>query len=116
MTDRQRLRCVRALHTMIYCIMSGAICTVAYAAVSGAAGVWLAVALTLTGAEVLVFARFGMKCPLSAVASAYGAKPGEDTFFPEAMTRHTLRVFGPLLGIGIALLLARWCGVLGVQP
>ena len=51
-----------------------------------------------------------MKCPLTAVAVKYGATPeaGFDTYFPERCTRHTLRVFGPMIVIALGLLTVRW--------
>ena len=52
--------------------------------------------------------------PMTAMAVKYGATPDGawDTFFPERCTRHTFRVFGPVILVGFALLAARW--VLGL--
>ncbi|WP_395443418.1 hypothetical protein [Caulobacter sp. UC70_42] len=78
--------------------------------ITGARGPWLWVALGLTAIESAVFAACGFKCPLTAVAVKYGAaKDGPyDTFFPERCTRHTFRVFGPVILVGVALLAWRW--------
>ncbi|MBX3480286.1 MAG: hypothetical protein KF842_07790 [Caulobacter sp.] len=110
MTDPQRLMLVRALHTAIYVIMATAVLLVLFAGLTGATGPWLWVALALVGIEVVVFAGSGMKCPLTAVVARYsGERPlVSDTFFPERCTRHTLRVFGPLIGLGVLLLAIRW--------
>ena len=64
--------------------------------------------------ESAVFAAYGFKCPMTAMAVKYGATPDGawDTFFPERCTRHTFRVFGPVILVGFALLAARW--VLGL--
>jgi hypothetical protein len=117
MSDAERLLLVRALHTVIYVTMATSVFVVLYAGVTGAHGPWLPVAAGLVGVESLVFAACGWKCPLTAVAVRYGARHGEvfDTFLPEAITRHTFRVFGPLIGVGVALVAARglWFGWAG---
>lgn len=113
MTNSQRLAVVRAIHTLIYIVMAGSVFAVLYAGVSGAQGAWMWVSLVLVGIEVAVFSISGMKCPLTSVAVKYGARTGDDTFFPQSITRHTLTFFGPLIAIGVLLLAARWSGVLG---
>ncbi len=114
MTDAGRLWIVRGLHTAIYIVMSAACFAVLYAGISGQSGVWLHVALALVAIEVVVFVGFGLKCPLTAVAVRYGARPDGpyDTFFPERCTRHTFRVFGPLITLGLILNALRWFGLL----
>jgi len=112
MTDTQRLAFVRAVHTMIYVFMAASAFALFYAGVTGAHGAWMWCALVLVAVEVVIFAGGGMKCPLTAVATKYGAKPGHDTFFPESITRHTLAFFGPLIAISLLLLGARWSGFL----
>ncbi|MBI1407892.1 MAG: hypothetical protein GC145_17395 [Caulobacter sp.] len=110
MTDPQRLILVRALHTAIYVIMASAVLLVLYAGATGATGPWLWPALGLVAIEVVVFAGSGMKCPLTVIVARYsGERPQvSDTFFPERCTRHTLRVFGPLIVLGLMLLAIRW--------
>jgi hypothetical protein len=105
-----RLALVRAVHTAIYVVMATASFALLYAGVTGAHGVWLWVALALVAVESVVFLANGLKCPLTAVALRYGAdglKVG-DTFLPERITRHTFRVFGPLILLAFALLAVRW--------
>jgi hypothetical protein len=50
-----------------------------------------------------------MRCPLTALARKYGAERGHalDTLLPESITRHTFRLFGTMLAIGLLMLLAR---------
>ncbi|MEJ0059397.1 MAG: hypothetical protein WDM79_07430 [Terricaulis sp.] len=112
MTDARRLALVRAAHTVIYVVMASSVFAVFYAGVFGASGPWLWTALGLVAIETVVFVSSGMKCPMTAMATKAGAKPGADTFFPERITRHTLAFFGPLIGVSIALLAARWLGIL----
>jgi hypothetical protein len=110
MTNAQRLTLVRAVHTAIYLVMASAALVVLAAGITGARGPWLWVALALTAAESAVFAANGFKCPLTALAVKYGASMDGawDTFFPERCTRHTFRVFGPVIVVGVALLVGRW--------
>lgn len=112
MTDAARLALVRGVHTAIYVVMAGAVFAVFYAGLTGAHGPWLSAALALVAIEVVVFVGAGMKCPLTAIATRYGASPGADTFLPERLTRHTLAFFGPLIGVSLLLLSARWFGLL----
>lgn len=115
MTDPRRLAVIRAIHTAIYLVNAGAILLIDYAGLTGRTGPWLRVALALAAIEVAVFVGSGMKCPLTAVAVKYGADHGTifDTFLPERLTRNTLRIFGPLLAIGLILLGGRWLGLPG---
>jgi hypothetical protein len=112
LNDAQRLGLVRFAHTLIYLVMASSVFALFYAGVVGAQGWWLWAALGLVAIEATVFAGSGMKCPLTAVASRYGAKPGADTLQPEHIARYTLRVFGPLILISLTLIVARWCGFL----
>lgn len=92
--------------------MAFAVFVILYAAITGASGGWLWVALALVGVETVVFVGNGMACPFTALAIRYGAdKAGAwDTFFPERCTRHTLTVFGPLIAVGVIGLILRWIG------
>ncbi len=114
MTDRQRLTLVRAVHSVIYLVMASASFAMLYAGATGAHGRWLWLACGLMAVEIVVFTASGMKCPLTAIAVKNGAtRDGvSDTFLPERLTRHTLRLFGPLIVVAIALLAARawWIG------
>jgi hypothetical protein len=86
-TDASWLMLVRSVHTTIYVVMASSVFSVFYAGLVGAHGHWLLVALGLVAIEVAVFVGSGMKCPLTAVAARYGARPGADTFLPERLTR-----------------------------
>ena len=104
-----RLFLIRLLHTIIYLVMAASALLVLFAGVTGANGPWLPPALVLILIESAVFIGFGLKCPLTAVVArhANGAAVS-DTLMPERLTRHTFKVFGPILAIGLALLALRW--------
>ncbi len=114
MTDHATLTLIRTVHTAIYLVMAASTFALLYAGVTGASGPWLWVALGLLAVESAVFAGYGFKCPLTAMAVRYGATTGHvfDTFLPERATRYTFRVFGTLMAVGLVLLVARWVGVM----
>lgn len=115
MTDAGRLAIIRAVHTAIYLVMAASTFVLLYAGITGQTGIWLWVVLTMLAVETAVFAGFGFKCPLSALAVKYGARTGHvfDTFLPERVTRYTFRFFGTVMAIGLLLLVARWSHLLG---
>ena len=112
MTDEQRLGLVRGVHTAVYLVMAASVFVLLYAGISGASGPWLWWALALISVEIVVFVGSGMKCPMTALVSRYDRDGNRvsDTFMPERITRHTLRVFGPLIVLAFGLLATRWLG------
>ncbi len=112
MTDEQRLGLVRGLHTAVYLVMAASVFVLLYAGISGASGPWLWWALALISVEIVVFVGSGMKCPMTALVTRYDRAGNgvSDTFLPKRITRHTLRVFGPLIVIAFILLAMRWLG------
>jgi hypothetical protein len=109
MSRAQRLWLVRAAHTAIYVVMVACVFAVVYAGASGARGAWVWISAALVALEAVVFIGNGLKCPLTAlVVKHQGRAKVSDTFLPERITRHTFRVFGPLIVLGYALLAVRW--------
>jgi hypothetical protein len=106
------LALIRTLHTAIYIVMAAAVFALFYASLTGARPLWFWPALLLVSGEIAVFVGFGMKCPLTALAVQNGASPGDDTFLPEPITRHTLTFFGPLIALTALLLLVRYLELL----
>jgi hypothetical protein len=108
-----RLALIRGLHTAIYFVMAGSVLIVLYAGVFGAKGPWLWPALGLLGLEIVVFVGNGLKCPFTALVARLGHSTAvSDTFLPERCTRHTLRIFGPMIAIGLAALTMRTLGMI----
>lgn len=115
MTDESALAIVRGVHTAIYLVMVAAIGVIWYAALTGYHGLWLGIALVLLAVESAVFLGNGMRCPLTSLARRFGAEKGYafDTFLPESFTRHTFRLFGGLMVVGLIALALRALGVFG---
>lgn len=101
-----KLAIVKVAHTVIYMTMASATLYVFYCGLSGRRDQVLVVAAALVGFEALVFLGNGMRCPLTVLAQKYGDLKGHvgDTFFPEACTRYTFRVFGSLYASGLILI------------
>lgn len=113
MSPARRLALVRGVHTAIYGVITVCVLVVLFAGATGIRGEWLWVALGLMSLEIVVFAGNGMKCPLTTLAAKYGARHGDrfDTYLPERITRHTVRIFAPLILLGLVLLAIRgWLG------
>ena len=113
--SRQRLTLVRLTHDLVYVVMAGATLAVLYAGLTGVRGPWLSVALALIAAEVAVFVGFGMKCPLAILALRYGAETGhafEAALSPRA-SRAAFLTVDAIGAVGLALLAARWTGIIG---
>jgi hypothetical protein len=112
--NSRRLALVRTVHTAIYLVMASSVFVVLYAGVTGARSTLVSVALALVAVESIVFVSNGFACPFTALAAKYrgGEASAPDTYLPERFTRRTFQVFGPLIVIGLSLLVARWLGVL----
>lgn len=103
------LAAIRALHTIIFLVMSAAVLYILYCGIVDRFDWPLYLALALVTAECIVFVGNGMKCPLTNLARAHGAEKGYvfDTFIPERLTRYTVPVFGSLFALSLVLVLYR---------
>ncbi|CAN5136497.1 hypothetical protein BH10PSE1_BH10PSE1_35580 [soil metagenome] len=110
-----KLALARGLHTLIYGVMALATIVLLYIGVTGNFMVGLWIVVPLLAVEIAVFGTCGLRCPLTAVVDRY-AGPSvhvSDTYLPEAFTRHTLTIFGPVLPIAFMLLSTRLTGLIG---
>jgi len=114
MRELQKLQIIRSVHTVIYIVMAVSTLVLLYVGLSGRSGTWLWIALVLVAIESVVFFGNGMKYPLAALAVRYGAITGHvfDTFLPARLTRHTIRFFGTVTAVGLALVVLRGFGAL----
>ena len=113
--SRQRLTAVRIAHDTVYVVMSVATLAVLYAGLTGAQGRWLGVALALIAIEIAVFVGFGLRCPLAILARKYGAETGHafEVWLSARMARVAFVAVDAVAAIGLALLAARWRGIIG---
>jgi hypothetical protein len=96
---------VKAVHTIAFFIIAGAIAVVfgdgLRAAPSRRTGAAVAIALT----ECAVFAANGFVCPLTPVAERLGARRGSvsDIFLPDVVARNLTWIATPILVAGLAM-------------
>lgn len=110
-----KLTLTRGLHTLIYGVMATSTLTLLYIGVTSRLMAVLWIVVPLLTIEIVVFVASGLRRPLIAVVSRFAGGPGRvaDTFLPDALTRHTLAIFGPVLPVAFLLLAARWAGLIG---
>lgn len=112
-----KLALARGVHTLIYGVMASATIALLYIGVTGRFMAALWVVVPLLAIEIAVFETCGLRCPLTAVVDRYAGASlhVSDTYFPEALTRHTLSIFGPVLPLAFMLLAARSVGLIGMS-
>jgi hypothetical protein len=105
-TDLQKLRFVKATHTLIWAIMVAAIFCILYAGLSGRI-----TAVTYASVGLMVFEGLALlvgkgNCPLTPIARQYSgsAKANFDIYLPEWLARYNKVIFGALLVLGLVLL------------
>jgi hypothetical protein len=108
MTKVQRrvaLAAVKAIHTVAFAVISGAIVVIAVDGLRGRphrrTGLASAIALT----ECAVFAANGFVCPLTPMAERLGAQRGSvtDIYLPDVVARNLTPIATPILVAGLGL-------------
>lgn len=105
-----KLNLVKLIHTVIWVIMVFAIFYLIYAGMMNILSSWVYLCLGLIVIEIGALMLNGWRCPLSNVAGWYtdNRDIGYDIFLPPIVAYHTKTVFGPLLVLGLVLILYRW--------
>lgn len=106
---------VRGLHTLIYLVLAASTLTLLWVGITGRFLAVLWIVGPLVAIEIAVLLSNRARCPLTAVVDRLSGEAGSvsDTLLPEALTRRTLALYGPLLAIGVILLAARGAGIIG---
>lgn len=112
-----RIAGVRGLHTLIYLVLAASTLILLSVGITGRFMALLWIVGPLLAVEIVVLLLNGARCPLTAVVDRLSGAPGSvsDTWLPEALTRRTLAIYGPMLAIGLILLAARGAGVISAQ-
>jgi polyferredoxin len=104
-----RLKTIKAVHTLAWAIFAGCIIAIPFVSWRGAhvAAAWLS---AIVFAEVLVLARNGWICPLTAIAARYteDRRSNFDIYLPEWLAKYNKHIFGPLYVAGVVFALANW--------
>ncbi len=109
MTDTQRLRGIKLLHTAVWAVVAGAIFAL-YPAITldaPAAFGWLH---GIIGAEILALALFRWKCPLTYLAERYTSErsPNFDIYLPRGLARWNKEIFTVILVAAWVMAGVRW--------
>ena len=109
-SDRLLLIVIKAVHSLIFLMMLGAIGWLVATGLIGRQDRSVALAATLVATESLVFATNRGVCPLTPLAELYGANRGgvSDIFLPEPVARTVPIWATTLVVIGVGLHLRGW--------
>jgi hypothetical protein len=100
---------IKLAHTAVWAVFAG--CILAIPVLAWQAQCTLAAVLAgVVLGEVVVLWLNGWRCPLTDVAACYtdDRRANFDIFLPEWLARHNKWIFGPLYGLGLAVLAIRW--------
>ena len=105
----RRLRTVKLLHTAVWGLFAGCVVAIPWLSWQGRFGTAAVLAMIVLG-EVVVLWYHGWRCPLTAVAARYtdDRRANFDIYLPEWLARYNKQIFGPLYGLGIVYLVARY--------
>jgi hypothetical protein len=103
------LTLIKLIHTIIWTLMAAATFYILYAGLTGAFGTILWIAVILMLVEVAVLAANRMACPLTPLAGKYtnDRQPNFDIYLPLWLARYNKWIFGPLLALGILIVVLR---------
>jgi hypothetical protein len=105
MANERRLFAVKAIHTFAWFTIESAMVYVLVEGARGRSDRRAAIAATIVGGEMAVFAGNGFRCPLTAVAESLGADDGSvtDIFLPDWFARNLPAIHVPLVAAAVAL-------------
>jgi hypothetical protein len=94
-----RLALIRGVHTLAWASIEACVGYLLWSGATGRSDRRAAVAATVVGAECLVFAADGFRCPMSGLAEAAGAASGSvtDIYLPTWFARNLPAIHVPLL-------------------
>lgn len=109
MNDDQRLRVIKALHTLIWAIFVAIIFYVLYSGISGQITWMTWVSIAMVVGEGLVLFLFGMSCPLTVLARNYSDSDRDnfDIYLPNWLARNNKIIFTSLFFMGLIIVFIR---------
>jgi hypothetical protein len=96
---------IKAIHSLIFLVLQTAILYFLYKGFRGESDQHAGKAAMVVGAECLIYAANGFRCPLTGVAENLGAERGSvtDIFLPSWLASNIDRICGPLFAVGLLL-------------
>jgi hypothetical protein len=90
---------VKAIHTAVWVSIESCVAYVLWAGITGRTDKRVGVAAAVVAGESLVFAGNGFRCPLTELATRYGAESGSvtDIYLPRWLAHNLPAIHAPLL-------------------
>lgn len=103
------LTAIKALHTVVWALLAGAIVSLPFLAAHGSFR-WAAIFSIVVLVECGILLANGWRCPLTDLAAKYTAdrSPNFDIYMPNWLARHNKTIFGTLFLVNEAIVLAKW--------
>jgi hypothetical protein len=103
------LTAIKALHTMVWALLAGAIAALPFLAVKGVFR-WAAIISVVIFFEGVVLLANGWRCPMTDWAAKYTAdrSPSFDIYMPNWLARHNKTIFTALFLVNEAIVLVEW--------
>jgi hypothetical protein len=100
---------IKALHTVIFWILSVCVVYALYSGIAGRVSAWTWVAVGLLLVESVVLIASGWSCPLTILAERRGATDGAvaDIFLPRWLADRIFPICGTAYGVAVVLILWR---------
>jgi hypothetical protein len=112
--NSRALAAIKLVHTAVWAMFAG--CIVAIPVLAWQARfVPAAVLACIVLVEVVVLWLNGWRCPLTDLAARHteDRRANFDIYLPEWLARYNKQIFGPLYGLGLAVLAIRWMAAAG---
>ncbi len=109
MTNEDRLKSIKLLHTLIWIFFNVVIFYMLYAVVTNKIDKWLWICYGIIIFEVVTLALFKLYCPLTVWARKYSSsdKPNFDIYLPEWLAKHNKLIYTSIVGITTVILFYR---------
>ncbi|MFZ0339118.1 MAG: hypothetical protein WAL45_13875 [Terracidiphilus sp.] len=103
------LTTIKALHTVVWALLAGAIVALPFLAGQGAFR-WAAILSAAILIECVVLLANGWRCPMTDLAAKYtdDRSPNFDIYMPNWLARHNKTIFGSLFLVNEAIFLTVW--------
>lgn len=101
MTDQQKLRWIKIIHTLIWIFFNVVIFYMLFAAITNRLDIWLWLGFALILLEGLTLAAFRLYCPLTVMARRYSdsTRHNFDIYLPEWLAKYNKQIYTSIVVI-----------------
>ena len=101
MTDKQKLRWIKIIHTLIWIFFNVVIFYMLFAAITNRLDIWLWLGFALILLEGLTLAAFRLYCPLTVMARRYSdsTRHNFDIYLPEWLAKYNKQIYTSIVVI-----------------